>query len=145
MTDQECFLAKIAEDEWDEVQRNVYADWLMEHDQPEESDRQRQVVPSMRWIKAVLQKINYDDPDEHGERIPGKLGHPHDYDELIEAGHAAVSGKGYCFGTTDAAEFFGYSSDSPKNRAEFFHHWSIVTGIPVGQDVVDKPDFRCAC
>ena len=53
MTDQEAFLAQIEAGPWDDdLARQVYADWLEEHDQPEEASRQRRFVPAMRVIRG---------------------------------------------------------------------------------------------
>jgi hypothetical protein len=95
-------------------------------------------------LKEFVLRINYGDYDDDLNDIPESKteGNPHTFEDVIEAGHKAVSGEGYCFGSDDGADFF---RDSQHNREEFFRHWSIVTGVRVPQDTIDNPPFWCAC
>ena len=50
MTDREAFEQMIKEDRYDQTTRLVFADWLDDHDCPEEADWQRAWTPE--WQKA---------------------------------------------------------------------------------------------
>lgn len=55
MTDEAGFLAALAEHPECETTRLVYADWLDEHERPEEAARQRRMAPG--WRALVLHKM----------------------------------------------------------------------------------------
>ena len=58
------FLKAIDSTPWtDEFPRLVYADWLDERGEHEEADRQRNYVPSRRWLLAFAEKHEDDFPD----------------------------------------------------------------------------------
>lgn len=186
MNDQEAFLQALAANEDDVTTRMIYADWLDEHDQPEEADRQRKWPAAKAWLQDWVVKINggsYEDklaeweaglklwmqglrddwnggtepigpdyePTEEawadwtGERpVPEdfEYGSRHNYQDAIDAGHAAVSGQGYCFGTDEGSDYFWRKG---SGSADFFRNWSIITGVQVPASVVKSPPFRCAC
>jgi uncharacterized protein (TIGR02996 family) len=62
MNDKNDFLAAIVAAPEDYSLRKVYADWLDEHDEPEEADRQRRFEASDRWLReyAVTHSISYE-------------------------------------------------------------------------------------
>lgn len=67
MTEQEQFLEKIEADLGDEALRLVYADWLDEHDAPEEAQRQRDAVPAIQWMKELAAKSGQHCEENYGE------------------------------------------------------------------------------
>lgn len=50
MSEREAFEGRLREDRYDQTTRLVFADWLEEHDCPEEADWQRRWTPE--WQKA---------------------------------------------------------------------------------------------
>jgi uncharacterized protein (TIGR02996 family) len=141
MNDREPFLKALAKNEDDVLTRMVYADWLDEQGEHEEADRQRKWPAAKAWLLEFTKSINYHGYAEDDE-YKNPLGSPHTYADVIQAGHDAVSGEGYCFGSDDGADYF---RGERAAREEFFRNWSIVTGVPVPEEVVDNPPFRCAC
>lgn len=137
--DQKAFLAKINAGPWDdEVARHIYADWLLEHDQPEEAERQRKYVPAVRWLKGMVKEIKDDYYKDLDESIPFS------YDGIIEVGWNIVCGEddGYVFGSSKGRDFFAIEG----NKETFFKNWSIVTGAGVvDEDVVKNSYFGCSC
>lgn len=167
MNEREAFLTALAENEDDETTRLVFADFLDEHDEPEEADRMRKWRASKQWMTDWVRSINYgkweyDDDGEYvldvdGSRVPAKtdnLGDPHTLKDAIEAGHAAVQGKFYSWRTDAGSDYFhGYDMeegdyikvDGVRQAAEWFRHWSILTGVEVPGSVIESPPFCCAC
>jgi len=142
--DQEAFLARIKEKPDDEALRQVYADWLDEHDQPDEANRQREAVGAIQWLRAFMLRINYYDYDEETyERIPGtaKEGQPHTFQDILDIGQEGLNGEG-CFGTDAGADVF---REGEVSKEEFFRNWSLVTGVPVTETQAEDVYFRCAC
>lgn len=180
--DRQVFVDALAANEDDHTTRMIYADWLDEHDEPEEADRMRKLPAAKEWLRQWVQKINGDYPRRLAEweaglqewmqgRYDGKpvttdMGpltedgwsewtgdrpqadwyQRHSYEDAIAAGHSALSGEGYCFGTDAGCDYFyPWKKGEVSGSAEFFRNWSIVTGVPVPESVVKEPPFRCAC
>lgn len=154
------FLRALKANEDDHATRLVFADWLDDHDQPEEADRMRRWRASRDWLTDWVRSINYgkweyDEGsgdyllDADGSRVPAKkdnLGDPHTLADAIEAGHAAVRGDSYCWGS-DAGQDFFFDGQDDGRVAEWWHHWSTVTGakVPDLERLIETPPFRCAC
>jgi uncharacterized protein (TIGR02996 family) len=81
MTDEQAFLNKIAENPLDEGPRGAFADWLDEHDRPEEADRQRKWVKVYKWFQEFA--------SDHCSGYHSDL-HRREYtaEEMIQAGTA---------------------------------------------------------
>jgi len=145
-----AFLAALANNEDDAVTRSIFADWLDDHDEPEEADRQRKWPAAKAWLMEFCLSINDDEyaKDENGQEmwsqppIGKKPDRPHSYKDMIEAGHGAVAREGYYFGNEDGRHAF---FDGSGTRQEFFRNWSIVTGVSVPEEVIESPGFSCAC
>ncbi len=148
-----AFIDALAANEDDTATRLVYADWLEERGDDDEAARQRAWPAAKAWLKDWVRSINYREYDDDAEGDPIPTGRreensPHTYADAIEAGHAALSGEGYCWATDAGADFFllwNKPEEGDANRAEWFRNWSIVTGVPVPDAVVEQPPFRCAC
>ncbi len=141
MTEQDDFLAVLAEDEDDTPTRLVYSDWLDEHGQHEEADRQRKWPAAKQWLVDFCAENNrYGDDDGDGDdddwiyRI--------DYATLLELGREAVQDEHFLFSCGNNQTM----CDALRNaRLEFWRNWSIVTGIPVAAAQVEAAWFSCAC
>jgi hypothetical protein len=90
-----------------------------------------ETAAAVRWLEWFAQEIGY-------EGAPPM----YTYEDIIQAGHEAVSAGDYCWGTDAAAGFFRTSDD---NRREFFRNWSLVTGVAVSEEIQEGITFSCAC
>lgn len=137
-SERQAFLNAIEAGPWDdELTRGVFADWLDDRGEHEEADRQRQWVPSSRWLRELAAR-HYTGYDE---------GRPFEYEEILQAGHEYIDHDGYLVqydGQSLQDEIYG-------NSKEFWRHWSIVTGraLPAknrwGRDFTDSQPFSCSC
>jgi uncharacterized protein (TIGR02996 family) len=132
--EQEAFLKALKKNEDDLTTRMVYADWLDDRGEHEESDRQRKWPAANEWLVAFVKEYNADkdEDDEYDSPIT--------YEELIRMGHEGLSeGSVFCGGSYSLCEALeGVSRD-------FWKNWSIVTGVPVSDDTADGIGYRCAC
>ena len=137
MSERDAFLKALAENEDDTTTRLVYADWLDDHGEHEEADRQRKWTPAKAWLVQFCRDNNpatEDDPDEWFIS----------YEQLLELGRAAVEGAD--------EEGFGFSCGNNEtmcwalqdNSLEFWKNWSTVTGIAIPLDVTESY-FGCSC
>jgi len=95
--------------------RLVYADWLDEHGEHDEADRQRKFPQSESWLrKFSFQYVT-------------------DFDYLVES---ADNGVGVCFGDDDGPTAV---------NDEFWEHLSVYTGKNYPKKHRDETYFRCAC
>ena len=142
--EQKQFLAALMGRPEDPTLRNVYADWLEEHDQPEEARRQRAYLESLAWLREFTRSFNYRRYDDNDKLIPDSDDGPHDLAYVIEQGHKAVRGDSMGFGSDQGADYFRAGT---ANCLEFFKHWSVVTGVAVSEDVAvaARHHVRCAC
>lgn len=138
--EESAFKTAIAATPESEINRHVYADWLDEHDRPEEARFHRAFTAAAYaaardWLTAFVWTINHDRSDDY----------PHDYDYVIHVGHTILAGDSPHFGTDPGADYF---RAGPDNLNEFMHNWSVVTGVMVleyGQSDWDDMSFSCAC
>jgi uncharacterized protein (TIGR02996 family) len=133
MIERDQFLRALAEDEDDTATRLVYSDWLEEHGEHEEADRQRKWPAAKQWLVVFCRDHN----SSYEQVIT--------YEDLLELGRAAVE--------QAHEEWFGFDCgnnetmcDALRTRSrEFWQNWSVITGIalPAGSEM--KYHFSCGC
>jgi len=149
------FIRAIAALPWyDDSARLVFADWLDEHGEHEEAERQRKYVPACRWLKNFADK--HDDfktylfqkepldPVNDSEVGLGRLiaflkahteeavGDEDEEGNVLREGEIVLS--------LDTPCFSDYSE-------ELWAHFETVTGHKAPQGVyrTRRPNFRCTC
>jgi hypothetical protein len=102
-----------------------------------------ETAAAVRWLEQFVRDINYrnykDENDEVGTESDDD---PHNYEYVIEAGHEGVI-EGAMFFSSDAGA--GYFRSGKSNVREFFHHWSLVTGVAAPEEVQNRISVSCAC
>ncbi len=116
---------------WDMATHMAYADWLMEHDEPELSEKHRLWTPEwqeaedyfIRFAKAATEE-NYDT----GEMVVPSL------EQIIEAATNKVD-----HGRHGVIGYSGYTAErlieSEEDRKEFWDNWEKYTRRKVGDKV----------
>ncbi len=154
MTEREAFVAAIKKDPYDQTTRLVFADWLEEHGEDDESLFQRNWTPeyqrSENYLRGYAARINYkeaygpylrdDDEISEAEKKAGDDYHTVvTYEQLLEGAAEYLEG-------AESSIYLNF--DTPdfiyEERTEFWKHFMIVTGreVEIGQQGMF---FRCAC
>ena len=149
--DRETFLKAVDDAPLDENLRNVYADWLLDNDQPEEADRQRQWVKAYHFIKQFTREQEdggwkYDD---QGERIPGSLTFTYEkvmaeieyWKECVTEGTRYIPKGSIGFSTDYAPDRL----EDAKTRREFWRCFQVITGVEAPEGLRKQKRYRCAC
>ena len=139
MNERHGFLEALEENEDDTPTRLVYADWLDDHGEHEEADRQRKWPAAKEWLVRFCQDNNPAALEEDSYLWVIS------YKELIRLGRQAIE--------EADEEGFGFQCGNNEtmcealraNSREFWKNWSIVTGIAMPQNVEEKAYFSCAC
>ncbi len=153
---EKAFLSRLKDEELDHETRMVYADWLEDHDRPEEADRQRRYVPSRKWLTEFAKEYhvygqyhNWSEEEAEGvDRDGTPIGEVIEeyYKDFLEylKGHVGKDrdGNGW-FGFDLPYDFDAYSD-------EMWSHFEVVTGLKA-PDFGEKArtqmpgHFRCSC
>jgi uncharacterized protein (TIGR02996 family) len=119
--EQKQFLAYIANQPWnDELPRNIYADWLDEHDQPDEANRQRKYVSAERWLRTFADGIYAS------------------YQSILDAA-AARYNKG---ASTLVGDNLGFDAQNSyitnDNSIKFWECWSVIAGVKLKDGFIER-------
>lgn len=148
MDERQAFLDAIKDNPRDEVVRKVFADWLDEHDEPEEADFYRAwsleaYEEGARWLEEYANKLNRYEayaPYGEGEIINRDKTPVLTYEELLQAAHKHLD--------TGESSFF-LNFDMPdyvyEQRKEFWKHFQVVTSRRIPEPNYDYQFFRCSC
>lgn len=137
MNERDAFVGHLAANEDDATARLAFVDWLDEHGEHEEADRQRNWPAAKQWLVRLCAENNpprEDDPDEWFISYP----------MLLELGLE---------GAARSDEWFGFScrNNNPMcdalraSSGAFWKNWSVVTGIPLPPDIEERSSFSCGC
>jgi uncharacterized protein (TIGR02996 family) len=136
MSERDAFLKALADNEDDTTTRLVYADWLDEHGEHEEADRQRKWQPAKEWLVQFCRDHNPSpDEEDHYTWVIS-------YEDLLEIGRETLEGDEDGLSCGNNMEMCDALN---ANSREFWKNWSIVTGIAVPEDVDERSYFSCAC
>jgi uncharacterized protein (TIGR02996 family) len=149
MNERDAFLKALAQNEDDTPTRLVYADWLDEHGEHEEADRQRRWPAAKEWLVRFCRGLNPHPDDDLDDEAPDD-DNPYSffgisYEKLLKLGRKAVEaadqrGVGLYCGANETM------MDALRaNSREFWKNWSVVTGVPLPPDVAEKSYFSCSC
>lgn len=146
MNEGNAFLKLLAENEDDTTTRLVFADWLDEHGEHEEADRQRKWPAAKEWLVRFC-RDNNPDPVRDSETRPIP------YEALMELGWTIAiridENAGSGLNPESIAYYCGNNIDMcyalRSGFTEFLANWSIVTGMPLPSDAGDNVHFGCAC
>jgi uncharacterized protein (TIGR02996 family) len=122
VNDRDAFLQALAKNQDDNHTRLVYADWLDEHGEHEESDRQRKWPAAREWLVRFC-KEKSPSPDEF-------------YQELLQFGQRVVAKQG----ASERIYFDNHTMwDALKDCSEvFWKNWSILTGMALPASLEEK-------
>jgi uncharacterized protein (TIGR02996 family) len=139
VNERSAFLKALTENEDDTPTRLVYADWLDEHGEHEEADRQRKWPAAKLWLVRFCRDNNPPPDEEYPYECPIS------YEELLELGREAVANAdkrwlGFSCGNNETM-----CDALRENTPEFWENWSVVTGIPLPPDIESESSFSCAC
>ena len=127
--EERAFLEALEDNVYDEATRKVYADWLDEHDRPEEADFQR------RWSAE-----KYDAAWEFMEAFASEC--ETDAQELVDGARDFLdTGEWYCLGVDSPDCVY-----SRQSMSRFWEHFHTLTGRRhPGDDEKGLRFIRCAC
>jgi len=137
--DERDFLAAIEVAPTDEAPHKVYADWLDEHDRPEEADWHRlwtakAARAARKWFEGFAAQHSHE-LDEGGP--------PYTADDMIQYGRDFLrDGTPHIQYGMSLQEFMAYDA----SRREFWRNWGLATGTYVPDETADAGYvFSCTC
>lgn len=141
MNQQQAFIDHLNKQPDDTTARLVYADWLDEHDMPEEAWRMRQ------WPGAVADMMQLADQFVAEENWYTNQPDQVTLQQMIEAGsNSLYNGYGVCI----SGEGFKAEGafDDPVLLKRFWTNWEILTGRRCGENISNPfsavADDNCA-
>jgi uncharacterized protein (TIGR02996 family) len=129
VSERDAFLRALAENEDDTTVRLVYSDFLDDHGEHEEADRQRKWPAATEWL------VRFGKENSRYEEIS--------YEGLIAFGRRVVKEESSSGRTYLDNECMWHALQA--NSQEFWQNWSIVTGIPLpaGLDTKGFRSWQC--
>ena len=119
--DEQAFLAAIEANPEDDAIRGIFADWLDEHDRPEDANRQRKWKSSDRWLRDYAEQTWCD----YGEMM------------AVAATHCGDGRGDYL---CDGGIWEGVRTDP-----EFWTHYEVITGRKPPERDYTPNFFTCSC
>ena len=143
-TDEErCFLRAVEAAPLDEAPHGVFADWLDEHDRPEEADWHRRwraadALAARGWFEKLSR--------EKGHRGYGEDRGYYSADDLIGAGLASLESGWSELTQRDGTSLQTFMYDE-SGRRQFLTNLALATGRYVNVDAVQDgyQPFSCSC
>jgi len=124
------FQKALEENEDDALTRSVYADWLEEHGDRIEAERQRQWPTAKKWMVEFCEALN-------AGRSSAWDDEPISYHRIMQLCRGVAGGwSGNCGNDQ------GLSDAMNDNSEELLRNWAILTGLNVSNET---PWFACSC
>ena len=149
MIDAQSFLKELEKNEDDTPLRLVYADWLEDHGEAEEAERQRMWPAAKQWLvkfyadawEKEVGKIKADNPEwePDPDDWPGYLD---SYERMMEAAKEAAD-EGFDSMGCGNSEWLCYALR--ENHDAFWKNFCIVSGCRLPDDMKEKGWFSCGC
>jgi uncharacterized protein (TIGR02996 family) len=131
MNERDSFLKALEENEDDTPTRLVYADWLDEHGEHEEADRQRKWPAAKAWLREFC---GMEDDNADGYYIG--------VNKLIREARSALDDGNLI---VDCGANENMCDRLRQDCREFWHKVSIVTGLPLPEGYAENSRFGCSC
>ena len=131
MNEQDIFLKALEENEDDTPTRLVYADWLDDHGEYEEADRQRKWPAAKAWLREFCNELD-DQADAYYLGVKTLI---REARRALEDGSLIVD----CGANQEMCDRLR------QDCREFWHKVAIVTGLPLPEGYADNSRFGCAC
>ncbi len=136
ISDRDAFLKSIEANPEDMAYRLIFADWLDEHGEHDEADRQRKYPEAKKWIEDAREQHN---------KQAGRYSKV-TFDQFIAFGHAVSQIQAVEVAINDDA-----LEDIPNAIADkipdFWKAWAVVTGLPLPEKIEEKcyyyPGYYC--
>jgi len=129
MSEREALLRAIAANEDDILVRLVFADWLDEHGEHEEAERQRKWSEAKKWLDNICKEHN----------AGCREGQEFTYDQLLDFGRNASTMTNVIIEVfTDIPDSYNIVTAIRDQIPEFWKAWSIVTGLPLSPNLEQK-------
>ena len=138
--DERALLAAIDAAPDDEAPHKVFADWLDEHDRPEEADWHRLWTPkaakaARTWFGSFA--------TEHSEDLEARSGEKYTAEDMIGFGRDFLTDGRLHTQYGMSLQEFMFDDD---NRQKFWRNWALATGTFVPDDAVEEGYvFSCTC
>jgi uncharacterized protein (TIGR02996 family) len=128
MSQREAFLRAIAANEDDFLVRLVFADWLDDHGEHEEAERQRKLPEAKKWLDNVCKEHN----------AGCREGQEFTYDQLLDFGRNASAMAKVNIEVSDIPNSYNIVTAIRDHIPAFWKNWSIVTGLPLSPNIEQK-------
>jgi uncharacterized protein (TIGR02996 family) len=142
-SDEHAFLKAIEAAPDDEAPHQVYADWLDEHDRPEEADWHRlwtakAAKAARKWFQTFAAKHSEGYAEEFGDDAPAYTA-----EDMIEFG------RDFLRDGTPHVQYGGSLEEfmlNDANRRTFWRNWALATGTYVPDETAETGYvFSCTC
>ncbi len=121
--EKQAFLEALEKNKYDHDTRKIFADWLEDHDEPEEADKHRKWTPEFQkaedWLIDFANQVELT------------------YKEVISAGF-----NGLDTGVNMEPENYFYANE--EKIVEYWRCWQLVTESTKPDDL-DTVPFACSC
>lgn len=145
MGERDAFEAALAETPDDEGLRQVYADWLDDHDEVEHAAFQRAwtqaaKAEAWKWLAEFASGHFTGGYDDHPER-------EYTAEDMVQAGHDWMNDKaGWGITIQQGSQSVQDELYGKAAKVEWWRNWSLATGVFVPADVAAGGRvFRCSC